>query len=718
MVARRSAFRVTGSGSLRGGGYGGDPEGAPVRRLVAIAVTAALAAAGLVVLGAPAATAATAPNLLSANQASVESGLAGFAAGTGREKLARTRYTGAAHGRAVLAMTSTSTKVMAARTVMAGQIAAVGAVYAGGMLVKPSSNVRSPVAARAAIVFTASNGKILATAFGPWVSTRSTRWVRLGVAGAKAPARTVSVSLYAEVYTRAKGLTYYADEWGLWRASRLPTWSMPPTTDRTTPTAPAVRGSSNAASTTVAFSFASTDNVGVAGYRVWFAAGAGVSVSSRIPTATLTTGSYVRTSLAPGIYSAIVSAFDRAGNQAFASRVVVTLGAPPSTANLLVPSEASFETGIAGINQSTDNTGAVISLTRSTAQAAAGSSALRIAATTSGTVTVRTERGWTPAVGGQDYDGSALVLPTSSGQQAQVLLNFYRSDLSSNGSSPGTVASLPTGTWTRLQAGGRAPAGTAYVAVVLSLLGTSGSGPVAGDVFYSDAWGVWQSTTLPAWGMPTVPQGVVAAFIGDSYGLGVGVSPGGTTRDRFTTRIADTMGWRELNVARGATGFTNSTTVGCGLPYCGPYSDQVSLLLNSSPDVVFVTGGRNDGAAMGNNPASEKTAVETVIATLHRGLPAARIIVVSPFWDDGLQSDGLQLVAVPTWIKTIAGWESGYVAALATPKVTYVPGAFDWLWLRPDLMNAPTTMLAHHPNAAGYHCLADNIVATLPDRPR
>ena len=678
-----------------------------MRRLVVSLVTAALAVTGLAVLEAPNATAATAPNLLSANQASIESTSAGFASGYGREKISRTRWAKAAHGHAVLAMTSTTSKAMAARTVMAGQIVAAGATYSGGMVVQPSSNVRKPVTARAFVVFTASSGKVLATVAGSWVTTRAGRWVRLGVAGAKAPARTASVSLYAEVYTKAKGLTYFSDEWGLWAAAKLPGWSMPPTTDSVTPTAPVVRGSSNAASTTVAFSFSSTDNVGVAGYRVWFAPGTGVSASNPVPTATVTTGSYVRPSLAPGTYSAIVSAFDRAGHQAFASRVVVTLGPPPSTANLLAPSEASFESGIAGIVQPGDPNGAVVSLTRSTAQAAAGASSLRIGLTTAGTVTIRTERSWTPAVAGQDYYGSLLLMPTSPGQQAVARLNYYDKNFTNFATQTGTVTSLPTGTWTRLRAGGNAaPAGTAYVAVVLSLLGTDGtSGPASADVFYSDAWGLWQSATLPPWGMPTVPQGMVAAFIGDSYALGVGIESPYTTLDRFTTRIASTMGWRELNISRGGVGFTNTATAaGCGMPYCGPYSTQVALAVASHVDVVIVTGGRNDGAA---SASTENAAVSSAISTLHAQLPSARIVVVAPLWDVG---------SAPKWLKEIGSYESAAVTNASSPKVTYIPNAYDWLtgldgsyfWSVDGI----------HPSGKACALIADNIVATLADRPR
>jgi lysophospholipase L1-like esterase len=118
-------------------------------------------------------------------------------------------------------------------------------------------------------------------------------------------------------------------------------------------------------------------------------------------------------------------------------------------------------------------------------------------------------------------------------------------------------------------------------------------------------------------------------FIGDSYSAGVGAS---THSKRWTTIVAKAEGWLETNVAKGGTGYLESSHEGCGLNFCPNYTGVVSEAVAAGPAIVFVAGGRNDVDAP---EAEENEAISAFFSTLRSALPQARIIVVSPVWDDG-----------------------------------------------------------------------------------
>lgn len=139
------------------------------------------------------------------------------------------------------------------------------------------------------------------------------------------------------------------------------------------------------------------------------------------------------------------------------------------------------------------------------------------------------------------------------------------------------------------------------------------------------------AAVTPAVTEPPAPKPTVA-FIGDSYSAGTGTT---LTENRWTSVLSRDQGWTEGNFARGGTGYV--TTVGrnaqaaCGLDYCESYLEMVPQIIAAKPDMVIVSGGRND-RGMSRQVAAN---VASVFAELRKGLPDAEIIAFNPIWADG-----------------------------------------------------------------------------------
>jgi lysophospholipase L1-like esterase len=181
------------------------------------------------------------------------------------------------------------------------------------------------------------------------------------------------------------------------------------------------------------------------------------------------------------------------------------------------------------------------------------------------------------------------------------------------------------------------------------------------------------------------PGAKIAAFYGDSYTRGTGA----TSPDRrWSTIICAERGWYEFNPSVDGLGYVNNR----GLALDGDLVDQI-VDHDPPPDIVIVTMGLNDNFSMPHRADEIETAIGADLERLRDELPAARLVVVEPFWytDDRPES-----------VEQIIDWVED-----ATERVgaDYIDGASRWLeghpeWMADDII---------HPNDEGYAEIAERM---------
>jgi len=134
----------------------------------------------------------------------------------------------------------------------------------------------------------------------------------------------------------------------------------------------------------------------------------------------------------------------------------------------------------------------------------------------------------------------------------------------------------------------------------------------------------------PSEAIEDVPSPIVV-FLGDSYTAGVGA----TDRARgWASLVGDAEDWRVRNLARGGTGFA-STVVGddapaaCGRDICPAFGEMAIEGASLLPDIVVVSGGRND---IGDTPVDAD--VEAFFDTVAASYPGSRIYVTDVLWHE------------------------------------------------------------------------------------
>lgn len=113
----------------------------------------------------------------------------------------------------------------------------------------------------------------------------------------------------------------------------------------------------------------------------------------------------------------------------------------------------------------------------------------------------------------------------------------------------------------------------------------------------------------------------VIAFIGDGYTT---ASALGDDESRWTSLVSAALGWEEVNLGIDGAGYLGD------LPESGAYADQIEAAVAANPEIVMISGGRND---LGRNGPAVREAAASLFSTLQEQLPDATIVVVSPWWD-------------------------------------------------------------------------------------
>ncbi|MFC8801708.1 SGNH/GDSL hydrolase family protein [Promicromonospora sp. NPDC057138] len=187
---------------------------------------------------------------------------------------------------------------------------------------------------------------------------------------------------------------------------------------------------------------------------------------------------------------------------------------------------------------------------------------------------------------------------------------------------------------------------------------------------------------------PTPPKAPVALFVGDSYTVGQGAS---SPAKRWSTLVAREMGWTELNVAQGGTGYISRSAT---IPKLS-YGEQLRAAPAAGVDVVVIAGGQNDFPELGTTPEQVFSAVSRAFKTAHQRFPDAEIIAVGPStpWDIGLEARAL---------------DSAVRAAAEQQEATYVS------LLDPDVvLNKFVGPDGIHVTDRGYAAIAHRVISQI-----
>ena len=188
------------------------------------------------------------------------------------------------------------------------------------------------------------------------------------------------------------------------------------------------------------------------------------------------------------------------------------------------------------------------------------------------------------------------------------------------------------------------------------------------------------TSTLPA-------DAPLIAFYGDSYTLGTGAT---SPNVRWSTRIAESRGWREFNPSVNGLGFINNRSLfGDG--------DLPSMIIEQQPDLIMVTMGLNDNFSFPFAADAIEAQIGTDLRRLREGVPDARIIVVEPFWYTAQQPESVGIII--DWVR----------AGAASIGADYIDGASSWIAGRDGEMADDGL----HPNDEGYALMTRRMDAAL-----
>lgn len=186
-----------------------------------------------------------------------------------------------------------------------------------------------------------------------------------------------------------------------------------------------------------------------------------------------------------------------------------------------------------------------------------------------------------------------------------------------------------------------------------------------------------------------VPGGMhfsTVAFVGDSYTSGAGAS---SPSKRWTDLIAEDYGWTQHNLSKGGTGYVTAGRLAGG----NVYADRIDELVAAQPDLVILTGGRND---LGSTVETVAAAAHAFVADIQGEVPEARIVIINPLWDDDpVPSVVAELAA---GLRQVASETGATFVSVGQPLVGH-----------PELLTEDSV----HPNDAGYAAIAKATTAAL-----
>lgn len=184
--------------------------------------------------------------------------------------------------------------------------------------------------------------------------------------------------------------------------------------------------------------------------------------------------------------------------------------------------------------------------------------------------------------------------------------------------------------------------------------------------------------------------GASALFIGDSYTQGFRAS---SNAARWTTLVCQAFGWSEDNRGVGGSGYS----VGGESNKTFLQQLQAAKADNSTPDIIFISGGRNDGGT------TITTKAEETFRYAKTNWPTARVVCIPALWGDyrpisvdaQYRADDIKTAALNEGVGMI--WDS-----------------WQWLYnLTDQIHDLGSGNLDIHPNDKGYATIAHHVIQAL-----
>lgn len=209
--------------------------------------------------------------------------------------------------------------------------------------------------------------------------------------------------------------------------------------------------------------------------------------------------------------------------------------------------------------------------------------------------------------------------------------------------------------------------------------------------------------TLPAGAQvaPAEPTGARVVVLGDSFAEGTGAR---TRFDTWAQTFCALSGWSDCWASgSGGTGYLKEMPALRRTAYQGRVFNDV---IKWNPDVVVVSGGRNDG---GRSPALEQAAVSTLVTTLRSALPRAVIIVTSVFPATAAEAHSPGIVALSNAIDAGSAAGRDYFLDVMGANSYITGGGNSGAPTGQGNSDAYTGPDGVHPTAAGHDALGQQL---------